>query len=244
MSDRPWLEDADPSLRVERALLKRLNAQEPPSGSIDQGWTALASEIAGLQALGATTGASSTEVAQVATHGAKGVAGLGLAAKIATGVALAGGTLWTGSALLKTDAARSVAEPQRSHVPAPVERNADAPTGVPQHSPEPAPPLVKSEQSAAVARAASPATTLAEEGRLLAKAHQLVQAGQSQQALEILRSSESRYPGSVLYQEREVLIIEALGATGSSSAARVRAERFLKRYPKSPHAGRVERFVK
>ena len=103
MSDRPWLEDADPSLRVERALLKRLNAQEPPVGSIDQGWTALASEIAGLQALG-SQGASPTEVAHVAAHGVKG-AGLALSAKIVVGAALAGGALWGGSALLKSDAA-------------------------------------------------------------------------------------------------------------------------------------------
>jgi hypothetical protein len=47
----------------------------------------------------------------------------------------------------------------------------------------------------------------------------------------------------VLYQEREVLTIEALGATGAFGAAKARAERFLKRYPKSPHAGRLQRFV-
>jgi hypothetical protein len=42
MSDRPWLEDNDPSLRTERALLKRLNAAQPPAGSADHGWAALA----------------------------------------------------------------------------------------------------------------------------------------------------------------------------------------------------------
>ena len=55
--------------------------------------------------------------------------------------------------------------------------------------------------------------------------------------------SESRYPRSVLYQEREVLTIEALGATGASGAARQRAERFLKRHPNSPHAARLKWFV-
>ena len=58
-----------------------------------------------------------------------------------------------------------------------------------------------------------------------------------------MRASEARYPRSVLYQEREVLTIEALGATGASSAARQRAERFLKRYPNSPHAARLKWFV-
>jgi TolA-binding protein len=177
----------------------------------------------------------------------KGGAGLALSAKIAAGVALAGGALWAGGALLKSDAGNprtNMHQAQPSHLPAPAEQKAEVPSGATQNVPEPARPPAKSQQSANVARAASSATTLAEEGRLLAKAHQLVQSGQPQQALEILRLSESRYPGSVLYQEREVLIIEALGATGASGAAGVRAERFLKRYPKSPHAGRVERFVK
>jgi outer membrane protein assembly factor BamD (BamD/ComL family) len=93
------------------------------------------------------------------------------------------------------------------------------------------------------ARPTSSTTTLAEEGRLLAKAHQLVQAGQGQEALEVLRTSAARFPKSVLYQEREVLTIEALGATGAFGAAKARAERFLKRYPKSPHSGRLQRFV-
>jgi outer membrane protein assembly factor BamD (BamD/ComL family) len=59
----------------------------------------------------------------------------------------------------------------------------------------------------------------------------------------VLRLSQSRYPRSVLYQEREVLTIEALGATGAAGAAHQRAERFLERYPSSPHAGKLKRFV-
>ena len=94
------------------------------------------------------------------------------------------------------------------------------------------------------ARPAASVTTLAEEGRLLAKAHQLVQAGQAGEALKVLRSLDARYPRSVLAQEREVLTIEALGATGAAAAARSRAERFLARYPNSPHAARLGRFVK
>jgi len=39
------------------------------------------------------------------------------------------------------------------------------------------------------------------------------------------------------------VIIEALGATGSTAAAKQRAQRFLKRYPGSPYAGRLQRFV-
>lgn len=244
MSDRPWLEDADPALRVERSLLKKLNAQQPPTGSADQGWAALAAEIGALEALSAASGASQTAQMHAAAHTAKGGANLIVAAKIAAGVAVAGGVLWGGSVLFSSDGTK---EPTRhvapSHAPA-------LPTAV---EPRPSPQVIEQSPAAdpapakappsTVARSASSATTLAEEGRLLAQAHQLVQSGSAQQALEVLRLSASRYPRSVLYQEREVLTIEALGATGASGAARQRAERFVKRYPSSPHAERLKRFL-
>jgi hypothetical protein len=241
MSDRPWLEDGDPSLKVERALLKRLNAQQPPVGSVEQGWAALAAELPVLPGPGVGH-IDPTHAAHGLGHAAAS-GGIGIAAKIALGVALAGGAAWTGSALLKADDASTLQRPrQPSNVPSETPREAQWPIAEPT-----------TEKSADVDRApvrvqpqprpASSATTLAEEGRLLAQAHQLVQSGQGQQALEVLHTSESRYPRSVLYQEREVLTIEALGVTGASGAAEQRAQRFLKRYPNSPHAGRLKRFV-
>jgi TolA-binding protein len=245
MSDRPWLEDADPSLRVERSLLKKLNAQQPPSGSADHGWAALAAEIGALEALGAASGVNHAAQLHAAAHTVKGGASLILAAKIAAGVAVAGGVLWGGSALLSPDSGsvttRHIAPMNApASTPSVQEQSGEQVTG--QSAEEDRAP-VKAPQSAGIPRPASSATTLAEEGRLLAQAHQLVQSGNASQALEVLRLSASRYPRSVLYQEREVLTIEALGATGASGAARQRAERFLKRYPSSPHAGRLKRFV-
>jgi outer membrane protein assembly factor BamD (BamD/ComL family) len=79
---------------------------------------------------------------------------------------------------------------------------------------------------------------------MLASAHRLVQQGKGAEALGLLRTLAARYPRSVLSQEREVLTIEALGATGDTKQAQARAERFLQRHPSSPHAGRLERFVK
>ena len=245
MSDRPWLEDADPSLRVERSLLKKLNAQQPPVGSADHGWAALAAEIGALEALSAASGANQAAHLHAAAHAAKGSASLIIAAKIAAGVAVAGGVLWGGSALLSSDTSSvSNRHLQPTSAPAatpsvdlqPSEQVTEQPT-VQDRAPSKAP------QAAGTPRPASSATTLAEEGRLLAQAHQLVQSGNASQALEVLRLSATRYPRSVLYQEREVLTIEALGATGAAGAARQRAERFLKRYPSSPHADRLKRFV-
>jgi hypothetical protein len=241
MSDRPWLEDADPSLRLERDLLKRLNAEQPPSGSVDHGWAALSTEIAGLSALGSAA-SSAAGPAHALPHAAAGSAGVGIAAKIAAGVALGGGLLWGGATLLKPESTLTAPQP----VTAPVQaqpRRVQPPVIAPSIE-TPAPGTAQSpEQSAVPARQAPPATTLAEEGRLLAKANALVQAGKGRQALEVLRQSESRYPQSTLYQEREVLTVEALAASGATSAAKQRAERFLKRYPNSPHAGKLQTFV-
>lgn len=243
MSDRPWLQGKDPALRCERELLRRLNAEQPPVGSTDRGWTALAAEIA---ALGATGTAAATVTAARAAHGAAqtgGAVSAGLAAKVVVVVALASGALWGGALLLEAPPPTQVAG---SHT-VPAERTPSRSTPaelVPRAVEPPAEtPRVTNPSPAAPARPGNSATTLAEEGRLLARAHQLVLAGQAQEALEILRTSAARYPRSVLYQEREVLTIEALDATGALNAARVRAERFLKRYPKSPHTERLQRFV-
>lgn len=231
MSDRPWLDSADPALRSERALLKRLNGQEPPPGSVEQGWAALAAQIAVPPPV--------LDPSPVLAPAAKS-AGVSLAAKVVAGVALTGGLAFMGAQLLAPAAppaeiSRQVTPPL---APAPrLEASAEAQAPVVVE-----PPAVKA-QLPASPRPSSSATTLAEEGRLLAKAHQLVQSGRGQQALQVLRDLESRYPRSVLYQEREVLTIEALGSTGASSAAKQRAQRFLKRYPGSPHAGRLERFL-
>jgi hypothetical protein len=240
MSDRPWLEDGDPALRVERSLLKRLNEQAPPTGSVDQGWAALTAEIPALHGAG-LPGTSPVHAAHAAAHAA-GSTGFVPVAKVVAGVAIAGGALWGGSALLTPESTSpsphhelvvpsEAPPPPRAREP---EAVADAPVDEPR---------VKPELPASPARPASSATTLVEEGRLLAKAHELVQSGRSREGLEVLRLSQTRYPRSVLYQEREVLTIEALDATGATGAAKQRAERFLKRYPTSPHAGRLQRFV-
>jgi len=228
MSDRPWLQDPDPSLRDERLLLKRLNAQQPPPGSVDQGWAALSAALPGLKA--------------AATTAAGTAASYGLAAKIAVGVVAAGAALWGGSRSLERDASEPVvrpATPSSAKVATPA---IDPPPAPPRQAAQP-PPLESADRPPAPAARSSVSTTLGEEGRLVSKAHQLIQSGQGAEALKVLRTLESRYPRSVLSQEREVLTIEALGATGDSAAARARARRFLERHPKTPHAARLQRFV-
>jgi hypothetical protein len=241
MSDRPWLEENDPTLRTERELLKRMNAEQPPAGSVDRGWAVLAATIAVIPVV-APTVAGATGSAAGAGTAASSVAGTGLLTKLVVGVALAGGAVWGGTALMKPDGARAPQEQRPVVTSALPQPAAVTPPSVPTEAAEAALPNDEAQPSGP-ARRSSSTTTLAEEGRLLARAHQLVQAGQGREALEVLRTSATRFPKSVLFQEREVLTIEALGATGAFGAAKARAERFLKRYPKSPHSGRLQRFV-
>jgi hypothetical protein len=241
MSDRPWLEDNDPALRTERELLRRMNAEQPPTGSVDRGWAVLAASIAVLPAINASAAGLAGPAAGTATA-ATSVGGTGVFTKVVIGLAVAGGAVWGGAVLLKPDGTGAPREQRAAVTSALPPAAAVSPSPAPAEAAEEAPPSTASQPSGP-ARPANSTTTLAEEGRLLAKAHQLVQAGQGQEALAVLRTSATRFPKSVLYQEREVLTIEALGATGAFGAAKARAERFLKRYPKSPHSGRLQRFV-
>jgi hypothetical protein len=222
MSDRPWLQESSGALRAEREVLKQLGSIEPPPGSIDRGW--------------ATLSAALPQAAAPAVVAASGVSAL---AKMAAGVAIVAGAVWGGSALLDTPPIPPTPAPVAARAP---ERTEPAALPAPEPISEASP--AASELKPRRARQVAPASSLAEEGRLLADAHRLVQQGKAAEALDALRALSARYPRSVLSQEREVLTIEALGAAGDAHSARARAERFLSRHPNSPHAARLERFVK
>lgn len=60
-----------------------------------------------------------------------------------------------------------------------------------------------------------------------------------QHALVLVAEHEQRFPHGVLVEEREVIAIEALIASGERAAAEARAARFFTRFPSSAHARRV-----
>jgi hypothetical protein len=232
MSDRPWLTENEPSLRLERELLKELSAQEPAAGSVERGWAALAAELPAPHAPPSLGGEGALA--------ARPAAGWALAAKVTVGVSAAVGAVWLGSQLTSEGARSQVAPSAQTAVvavpqPRVVQQDSAPTVELPLPSVEsPSPSLGPSRAPAS--------TTLAEEGRLLASAHRLVQAGQGNEALRVLGNLKQRYPRSVLSQEREVLTIEALAATGDLAAARALTQKFLARHPQSPHASRLERF--
>jgi hypothetical protein len=101
----------------------------------------------------------------------------------------------------------------------------------------PEPESIKPEVNAAPLQANADA--LREENRLLREARSLERAGNPAQALRILNELDRLFAHGALLQEREILRIQSLSATGSASAAKMRAEQFLKRYPASPYAAHV-----
>ena len=78
---------------------------------------------------------------------------------------------------------------------------------------------------------------------MVGEARALLRSGQSLAALHQLDQARARFPGGMLGQEREALAIEALSQSGQRAAARERAAAFLRAYPSSPHATRMESFA-
>jgi hypothetical protein len=121
-------------------------------------------------------------------------------------------------------------QPTASEPAVPVEQGLDTPA-------VPPPEAIKPESSSAESQ--SKADALREENRLLREARSLDRAGNPGQALHILNELDRLFARGALLQEREILRIQALTASGSASAAKTRAEQFLKRYPASPYAAHV-----
>lgn len=85
---------------------------------------------------------------------------------------------------------------------------------------------------------------LLEESRRLTEARGALRSGDANATIAALRDLDRQFPGGGLGQEREALMIEALAASGRRAEAKARAEAFLKAYPSSPHATRVQAYTK
>jgi hypothetical protein len=78
-----------------------------------------------------------------------------------------------------------------------------------------------------------------EEALRVREASTLIAAGQPGKALSVLAELDKDVPGGMLAQERMVLRIEALAASGQGEQAAKLGEAFLAAHPKSAHADRV-----
>jgi hypothetical protein len=78
---------------------------------------------------------------------------------------------------------------------------------------------------------------------LLRRAQQALPA-RPQEALAAAEEHQRHFPGGVLAQEREVIVVSALVALGRRDEARSRARRFAETYPRSAHRAGVEALVR
>ena len=218
----------DPGSLLERSLL-----------DAGRGYTAsAATRRKALAALGVATVATST------TAAATSLTKVGIA-KWAVAVALVGGGAVT--------AAHYLAQPSPAPNSAPsaaitVTSIQPAPAPVLAKDPEPAPVVVDNPSPSAPVgaqrlepRAAAPA--LAAELSALDAARSSLNAGEPRAALSALDAYARNFPHGKLGIEAEVLRIDALAKSGQASAARSRAEAFIKRHPDSVLASRVRSSV-
>jgi hypothetical protein len=111
-------------------------------------------------------------------------------------------------------------------------------SSVPSDAPEVAQPAPSRAEERG-ARTQSRSEELAAEVALLAQVNVAINGGQAGRAFALLRDYDRRFSPGVLREERAAAGVLALCAAGRVDAARSSAERFEKRWPRSPLLGRI-----
>jgi hypothetical protein len=241
LRERELLASLKPSTGTQGAVWRRIVGQ----GVLVAGATAATAAATTTAASAAASGVEAA-TASAATGAASITTTTGVMSSLAAkaGVALIVAAPILGGTAYLTQSAPEREEPAAAtaSIPAPVKarpaQNATAelakaaePTVVPV--PEP----TKLEVNSAASQ--SNADALREENRLLREARSFERAGNPGQAMRTLNELDRSFAHGALLQEREILRIQSLSATGATSAAKTRAEQFLKRYPASPYAAHV-----
>lgn len=97
--------------------------------------------------------------------------------------------------------------------------------------------------SAAPLVAPNRTSSLREESLAVMAARQALRSNDAASALRLLEQAQARFKKGALTEERESLTIEALAMSGQKTSASARARAFLTRYPRSPHAADVQRYL-
>jgi hypothetical protein len=86
-------------------------------------------------------------------------------------------------------------------------------------------------------------SALGEQVSALDSARRALASGDAAAAIHQLDDYEARFPEGALFEEAEVLRVEALVAEGDHAAAERAGQRFLAAHPNSPHAARVRALI-
>jgi hypothetical protein len=237
MSDpERWLNGSDDGEALERDLLASLRSVRPPEGAKDAAWEGVAAQVAGAALVG-TAAATGLRGAALALKAA--------AAKIVVGVALAGAAVGGAAVYVHVRAAS-----QRAPAPVRVEEGPVVAAPVPVVSVLAAPPpSAATEPPAPTAKATvdrvdrGHSDRLGAESAMLTEARAELRRGDAGAAQATLGRMQASYPNGVLGQEREVLAIEVLAASGKTDAARRRARAFIEAHPESPHSTKLGRLL-
>lgn len=126
---------------------------------------------------------------------------------------------------------------------------AHAPPALPTDKPTSAPLSSRAGADAAPGRAkgasAGPeaSSRLREESAAVLAIRRALLAGNAREALALLARARADFPHGALVEEREALSVRALLGSGQPDAARLRGEAFLRRFPRSPQASDVRRWL-
>ena len=211
--------------KAQRLVELARNGDNPSAAQLLSLHGAVAARVA---AEGALAASATTAAAKVASTGAL-VKGLVAAAAIATGAA--------GFFALQSDDQPVAVAPV---VQRPPPQHAAPPEAFSAPPPVSAPPSVGA--SAPTARAIKPSSgpRLEQEAALLAEVQGALRSGQAALALAKLETYDRRFATGVLRAEADAARVFALCAAGRVDRARASAARFVKRYPSSPAAARVQ----
>ncbi len=135
--------------------------------------------------------------------------------------------------------------PTDAHEPAAIPGKASAPrpsTARPDTTVATAPPAPEPDASVAATPTAAP-SGLGSESAGVTEVRAKLRAGDAGGALALLSAMQKQFGGGRMSEDRAVLAIEALAASGNTSAARANADAFLKAHPKSPYASRVRTYA-
>jgi hypothetical protein len=232
---------ADPAVR-ELLLSLREAAPRPDAGI--QSWGAMAAKVAALPNVVPPPAAAPAELAPgIPSHLSPALAQV-VGGKLAAGVVMAAFLGVAGywyraehrapNRVVNPASSTAVAAPIAVQAPPVPAATVDAPL-----------PAVSALASAAPSPAFSSSrlSRLDAEASLVATVRRELRGGDPRAALGALRRLQAQFPNGELRQERDVLTVEALAASGNSAAAKSKAAAFVAAHPSSPLSAKLERLV-
>lgn len=105
--------------------------------------------------------------------------------------------------------------------------------------PSPPQPVIPPGASAPAAGAGDARREIAQ----LAEVRRAFEDGEYAAALALADAGNRRFPGGLLYEEREAMAVRSLVELDRTADARKRGERYLARFPSGPHAARVRKAI-